>query len=79
MVLHNCNPSTWEAEAGGLWVWGQPGLYSKFQASLEYILRPCLKEGKKVCVCAGGKKILENELDFYMKSTSRKYTFVTGM
>jgi hypothetical protein len=33
MVAHTCNPSTWEAEAGG----------SKFRASPSYILRPCLK------------------------------------
>jgi hypothetical protein len=29
MVVHNCNPSTPEAEAGGLEVPGQPGLHSK--------------------------------------------------
>jgi hypothetical protein len=28
MVAQTCNPSTWEVEAGGLWGWGQPGLYS---------------------------------------------------
>jgi hypothetical protein len=26
MVVHTCNPSTGEAEAGGSWVWGQPEL-----------------------------------------------------
>lgn len=26
-AVHGCNPSTWEAESGGLlWVWDQPGL-----------------------------------------------------
>jgi inosine/xanthosine triphosphate pyrophosphatase family protein len=29
MVAYNCNLSTWEVEAGGLQVPGQPGLYSK--------------------------------------------------
>jgi hypothetical protein len=29
MMVRVCNPSTEEAEAGGLWVWGQPGLHSK--------------------------------------------------
>jgi hypothetical protein len=29
IVTQACNPSTWEAEAGGLWVGSQPGLYSE--------------------------------------------------
>lgn len=28
IVLYNCNPSTWESEAGRLEVWGQSVLYS---------------------------------------------------
>jgi hypothetical protein len=28
MVVHTCNPSTWEAEAGRSEVLGQPGLYN---------------------------------------------------
>jgi hypothetical protein len=28
MVVHTYNPSTWEAEAGGSRVLGQPGLHS---------------------------------------------------
>jgi hypothetical protein len=28
-VVHFCNPITWEVEAGGLQVQGQPGLYSE--------------------------------------------------
>jgi hypothetical protein len=28
-------------------VWGRPGLYSKPQASLDYIARPCLKKEEK--------------------------------
>jgi hypothetical protein len=34
------NPSTWEAQASrSLWVWGQPGLHSKIQASQGNIMR----------------------------------------
>jgi hypothetical protein len=29
MVAHTCNPSIWEAEAGGMRVSGQPGLHSE--------------------------------------------------
>jgi hypothetical protein len=31
------NLNTWEVEAGGLQVQGQPGLYSEFATSLDYI------------------------------------------
>lgn len=27
--MHTCGPRTWEVEAGGLWVQGQPGLHSQ--------------------------------------------------
>jgi hypothetical protein len=30
MIVHFCNPSTWEAKAGGSWVWGQPWLHREF-------------------------------------------------
>jgi hypothetical protein len=30
-------------EAGGLRVWSQPELHSKFQANLSYTRKPCLK------------------------------------
>jgi hypothetical protein len=29
VVVHSCNPSTWEAEAGGWGIQGQPGLHSE--------------------------------------------------
>jgi hypothetical protein len=29
VLMHTCNPSTQEMEAGGLQVWGQPGLHSE--------------------------------------------------
>jgi hypothetical protein len=29
VLVHSCNASTWEAEAGGLWVPGQPRLHNK--------------------------------------------------
>jgi hypothetical protein len=38
------NLSTWKAEAGGLRVLDQLWLYSKFQVSLSYIRRLCLKK-----------------------------------
>jgi hypothetical protein len=43
MVVHTCNPNTWEAEAEGLRVQGQPGLHSEFKACLGYMVRPCLQ------------------------------------
>jgi hypothetical protein len=41
MVLHACNPSTWEAEAGG----------SQAQASLDYLARPCIKKKTLNVLC----------------------------
>jgi hypothetical protein len=35
MAFHTCNPSTWEAEAGGLWC--------EFEARLDYIVKPVSK------------------------------------
>jgi hypothetical protein len=46
VVAHAFNPSTLEAEAGSLWVQGQPGLQSEFQDSQGYIEKPCLEENK---------------------------------
>jgi hypothetical protein len=37
MVVHTCNPNTWEAEVE----------VHKFKASLGYMVRPCLKKKKK--------------------------------
>jgi hypothetical protein len=42
-VAHAFNPNTWEADAGGFWVQGQPGLQSEFQDSQGYTEKPCLK------------------------------------
>jgi hypothetical protein len=42
MVAYTCNPSTWEARAGGSKVQSQPGLHSKFKASLGYVVGPYL-------------------------------------
>jgi hypothetical protein len=47
VVAHAFNPSTWEAEAGGFWVRGQPGLESEFQDSQGSTHKPCLKKKKK--------------------------------
>lgn len=40
---HSCHTSAYEAESGGLWVWGQPGLQSQFYARLVYTVRLCTK------------------------------------
>jgi hypothetical protein len=37
VVVHFCNPSTWEAETGEWRVWGQPGLHK---------VKPCLGWGR---------------------------------
>jgi hypothetical protein len=47
MVVHTCNSSTWEVEAGGSWIPGQPGLHSKFKDNLSCIVRPCLKNEQR--------------------------------
>jgi hypothetical protein len=48
MVVYTLNPSTKEARASGsLWIWGQPGLHTEFQASQVYLVRPCLKKTNK--------------------------------
>ena len=39
------NPSIQDVETGGsLWIPGQPGLHSEFQATQEVIKRPCLQK-----------------------------------
>jgi hypothetical protein len=48
VAAHTCNPSTGKVEAGKLKVHGQSGQHSKFQTSLGYIARPCLKKKKKL-------------------------------
>jgi hypothetical protein len=46
MMAHFCNPCTWEAEAGGPWVPGQPWK-SKILNSLSYRARPHLTKQKQ--------------------------------
>ena len=46
MVEHSCQPSTQEMEAGGSIAQGQPGLHSKFKASLG-CLRPGLETNEQ--------------------------------
>jgi hypothetical protein len=43
MVVYTCILGTQEAKVGGSWVWGQHGLQSKFEATLKYTAKPCLK------------------------------------
>jgi hypothetical protein len=47
VVVYVCNPRLREVEEGGFQVQGQHGLHSKFQVSLSYIVRLCLKNIKK--------------------------------
>ena len=44
MVVHACNPSTWEAEIGGSQVRGQP---QKLSEALPNLVRPCFKINNK--------------------------------
>jgi hypothetical protein len=46
VVALTFNPSTWEAEAGGFLIQGQPGLQSELQDSQGYTEKPCLKKPK---------------------------------
>jgi len=41
-IVHVCHPSIHGAEAGESQVWGRPGLFNMFQASLGYRMRPYL-------------------------------------
>ena len=43
-MAHPCNPSTQEAEAGGLQVWDHLMKHRKFQASLHYVVKPILRK-----------------------------------
>ena len=45
LVAHTCNPSTWEAEAGGSQVCGQSQQLSE---ALYNLVRPCLKIKSKI-------------------------------
>lgn len=58
MVVYTCNPTTQEGEAGGSRrAQGQSELHSEFEVGLEYIKRPCLKDGGR----GGGEKEKEEE------------------
>jgi hypothetical protein len=39
MEAYTCNPSTQKTEAGGVSVWGKPGLHGEIQNSVGYIVR----------------------------------------
>lgn len=46
-MVHGSNCSTWETEAEGPRVQGQPQLHSEFKVSLEY-MKPCLKKKQAI-------------------------------
>lgn len=50
--------STWETEAEGSQVGGQPRLYSKFEVSLSYIVRFCLKNQNRQVIKAGKVELM---------------------
>jgi hypothetical protein len=43
MVVHSCNPSTQEVEAGGLEVPGQSRLHTEFEAPWDNVVKSCFK------------------------------------
>lgn len=64
MVAQAFNPNT--QEAGTLWVWGLPGLYSKFQASQGYAYNETLSQTKqihlqKVCLNSAGSLVWHSQ------------------
>jgi hypothetical protein len=48
VIAHACNPSTVEAEEGGLRVQGQSVLHSEFEVSLGYAVRTGFKKKKNL-------------------------------
>jgi hypothetical protein len=53
VVIHFCNPSSWEAEQ-----------YSKFKASLGYIARPGLKKNPRSRTFSSGGSCLVNGIRY---------------
>lgn len=46
------NPRTQEFKTGELlWVWGQSGLYNKYQVNLDYLNKALSQETVCVCLC----------------------------
>lgn len=69
MVAHVCNLSTWEAEPEGLWIQSQPGVHSKYEASLGDIARLCEKNPLGL-----GCKSMINHLPLWGQSPASKPT-----
>lgn len=40
MLMHACNPTSWEADIGGLKIADHLGLHSEFLGSLCYAVKP---------------------------------------
>jgi hypothetical protein len=55
-VVHTCNPSTQEAEAGGLQIWRQPGLHGETPSLIyvhmynTYIIRDSISNTYNICI-----------------------------
>lgn len=70
---HIFNLSTPEEEAGVyVWVPGQPGLYTEFQASQEYKVRPCLKKKEPIHIQQQQQQKLTNKPTTKWKKTQLK-------
>ena len=79
MAIHDCNPSTWEAEAGRLsQVQGQPRLLSEFQASLSYsVYNPALKTKQNKIVIKAIMLILTFRFSLLAQLAAEDHTLAT--
>jgi hypothetical protein len=78
MVVHTCNPSTWETEAGGWQAWGPACLYSKTLAQNQINKQTNNNEKKDVTIGGSwvkdsGDYIFGNFLWFYFYFKTKSY------
>jgi hypothetical protein len=76
VVVHAFNPSTWEAEAGGLWALGQLEVYRVLSKDREKERDREKKEeeGEGIRRRKGGRERKEEERRRKRKKPGRKYT-----
>ena len=60
VMAHSLIPAIVKQRQGDFWVWGHPGLQSKFQNSQGYIEKPRLWEKKEIL------NMIENTADVYI-------------